>query len=54
MVVRHIPKRVNPLSSWTQTVQAANAVTDIRFTFRNELLNICSSIESSCLAPPTS
>ena len=39
------------LSSWKRTARAAKAVTDIRFTFRNEPLNVCSLAESSCSAP---
>ena len=29
------------LSSWNLTMRTAKAVTDIRFTFRNDLLNVC-------------
>ena len=39
------------LSSWNLTMRTAKAVTDIRFTFRNDPLNVCSSAQSSCSAP---
>ena len=39
------------LSSWKLTMRTAKAVTDIRFTFRNDPLNIGSLAESSCSAP---
>ena len=39
------------LSSWKLTMRTAKAVTDIRFTFRNDPLNVCSLAQSSCSAP---
>ena len=42
------------LSSWSLTMRDAKAVTDIRFTFRNEPLKVCLSAENSCPAPPIS
>ena len=43
--------RTKKLTRWNRTVQVAKSVTDIRITFRNEPLNVCSLAEGSCLAP---
>ena len=39
--------RTKKLTRWNRKVQVAKSVTDIRITFRNEPLNVCSLAESS-------